>query len=216
MKIKSILLTTVVAFGLTGAASAATYTYNFTTSGSDVATASPVSPPAGSPTVTVTAWSTTNGSSWTQGLVTQNGNAGMGARTHSNDSHTIDNGTRFDFLLFYFGGASVDVNSFSIGYIDGDSDYRWGVAGTTLSTLFTGGTNVANGNFGSNPINGSNTLGTYLLIGATPSFDDNDDRFKISSININYSNGVPDAGSPIALLGVGLITLFGLQRRFRA
>lgn len=153
----------------------------------------------------------------------------MGVRSYSGDSHTVDNGERLDFLLFYFGGASVDVNSFRMGYIDGDSDYRWAVGSpaspvnaNVLSTLYANGTDATNGALSpnNNSINPGNLYGTYFLIGARPEFDrngpDGNDRFKISQINISTANSVPDAGSSIALLGLGLLSLFGLQRRIRA
>jgi hypothetical protein len=55
------------------------------------------------------------------------------------------------------------------------------------------------------------------LIGARPEFDnstpDGNDRFKVSQISISTS--VPDAGSTVALLSLGLMGLFAMKRRFQ-
>ncbi|MBL9186046.1 MAG: VPDSG-CTERM sorting domain-containing protein [Opitutaceae bacterium] len=223
MKLKTLFSSAVLALGLGSVAHAATFTYNFATNGSDVLTASPSSATAGAPSVSVTAWSTTNFTSWTQGNVTQNGSAGMGARTHNNDSHTVDNGTRFEFLLFSF-GAAVDVNSFRLGYIDGDSDYRWSVGNTSnLTTLYSTGTDGFNAPLSPSvqSINPSNILGSYLLLGTTPNSNYDDDRFKVNQLIVDYTTppptqGVPDSGATLILLGLGLLGLAGLKRRMAA
>lgn len=197
---------------------AVTVNFAFTASGSDTTSVVKASNPTGL-TATVTAWSTTNGTSWTQESITQNGSYGMGVRTDSNDSHTVDNSSRKDFLLFSFDGMSVDVNSVTFGYVDGDSDFRWSVGNTNnLSSLFASGTDVNGVSY--DPvtfnINAGNALGSYLLLGAKPSSDN--DRFKVSGLNVSYTvptntPGVPDGGSTAILMGSALAVLGLISRR---
>lgn len=215
-----ILATASAIAALASAASlnAVTVNFAFTASGSDTTSVVKASNPTGL-TATVTAWSTTNGSSWTQESITQNGSYGMGVRTDNYDSHTVDNSTRKDFLLFSFGGTAVDVNSVTFGYVDGDSDFRWSVGNSnSLSSLFSSGTDVDGVSY--DPvtfnINAGNNLGTYLLIGAKPSSEN--DRFKVSGLNVSYTvptntPGVPDGGSTVILMGSALAALGLISRR---
>ena len=235
MKIHTYLLTAALSLGLTNAATAASFTYEFKTSGGNVTTATPSLTPAGAPTVTVTSWAKGKSSgNWFSGTITQNGSFGMGANNANSDNHTIDNSTAaVDYLVFKF-SAPVDVTSFLMGYISGDSDYRWAVgspAGTLtplafgsqavgtneaiLDSLFASSTGVSDGSITPtlNLIPGAN-FETYLMIGAAYP-NDTLDNFKISAVSIQ-TRGVPDAGSTIALLGLSLLGLFGLQRRLRS
>ncbi|WP_414664956.1 hypothetical protein [Horticoccus sp. 23ND18S-11] len=219
---RSLLATASAIAALASAASlnAVTVNFAFTVSGGDVTTVTKASSPTGL-TATVTAWSTAdNGANWTQESITQNGSYGMGVRTDSYDSHTVDNSSRKDFLLFSFGGTSVDVNSVTFGYVDGDSDFRWSVGNSnSLSSLFSSGTDVNGVSY--DPvtfnINAGNTLGQYLLIGAKPG--DTNDRFKVSGLNVSYSErstntpGVPDGGSTVILMGSALAGLGLIARR---
>ncbi len=217
---RSLLATASALAALASAASlnAVTVNFAFTAGGSDTTSVVKASNPTGL-TATVTAWSTTNGTSWTQESITQNGSYGMGVRTDNYDSHTVDNSTRKDFLLFSFGGTSVDVNSITFGYVDGDSDFRWSVGNTNnLSTLFSTGTDVDGVSY--DPvtfnINAGNAMGTYLLLGAKP--DSSNDRFKVSGLNVSYTvptntPGVPDGGSTVILMGSALAGLGLIARR---
>lgn len=202
---------------IVSAAQAVPISFSFTDSGSDIA--SVVKSNSGV-TVTVTAYSTTDGNSWDTGNITQNGSAGMGVRNGPNDdSHTIDNSGRMDYLLFSFSTA-VDLTSFTMGFVDGDNDYRWAVGSpggsldNRLDTLFSSGSNVNPPTQGPTPI--TYTLsgnGTYLLLGASSS--GSNDRFKVSALTINYganTTTVPDGGSSLLLLGAALSVL-GLAAR---
>ncbi|MBL9199697.1 MAG: VPDSG-CTERM sorting domain-containing protein [Opitutaceae bacterium] len=230
MKHTKMLTAALAAFSLAGAANAATFTYQFHGASGNVATASPtsinglaVNNPAnvGAPTVTVTGWYTeNNGGSFSSRDVRQNGTNGLGV-----GSHTVDNNGDLEYLLFYFGGASVDVNSFTIGFVDhtgwyvgsaSNADYRWSVGNGPLTTLYSTGSNVNNDATGTFSVNGANALGTYFMIGVKPG--DTNDGFKVSAINFNYTTppstqGAPDSGSTVALLGLGLLALAALKRR---
>lgn len=224
MKIKSTLQAVVLSLGLTSAANAANYTFAYSVNAGDGVGANTVnanSTPAGL-SVAVTGWTTSNLTTFNQVSVGQYGSNGLGVKNGFGDSHTVDNSGNVDFLLFYFGGASVDINTVSIGYVSGDSDFKYWIGNTgNVATLFGGTGTSVNGGGGpsSYTINGSNIFGTYILIGANPNPGNTYDNFKLSGMTVSTNSnipGVPDAGSTVALLGLALAGLAALKRRVAA
>lgn len=128
------LMAGLVVLGASGAASAATWTFNNTgtnTQGGVTATASAwgntADGSAGSNTVLQGAFLTYNGSS---GLGVKNNDCGTSPCTGSGDSnegitpeHAIDNDQRKDSILFSFTGDKVNLSSTYFGWVSQDTGY---------------------------------------------------------------------------------------------
>ncbi|MDP3070660.1 MAG: VPDSG-CTERM sorting domain-containing protein [Opitutaceae bacterium] len=223
MKLNTLFSSAVLALGLGSVAHAATFTYNFTTTGGNVTSTSPVGTPAGAPSLTVTPAYYTGSSVLTSGAtITQNGSYGYGVNNGQGDnSHAIDNSGYKDMLLFSF-SASVSFSNLTLGWMNDDTDFRYwvGGSGATASSLFgtgSGGTTVNNSSINT-PISLSGT-GFTLLVAARP--DQDNDAFKIKQLVVSYTTppgttGVPDSGATLILLGLGLLGLAGLKRRMAA
>ncbi len=215
MKTKSILTTAVLALGLISSASAATFSFGGGAGdGVGTNTMNFSSTPVGT-TVSVTAWTTSNQSTFSQVSVGQY-SGGLGVKNSSGDAHTVDNSGNIDMLLFAFSGP-VTLTNLSIGYVSGDSDFKYWVGNTNnVATLFGSSGTVVNG--GSNPASyGISGGGNYLLVSAKPG--DWNDSFKLSGLTFTTNSnipGTPDAGSTLAIFGLALAGLAAAKRRFQS
>lgn len=157
---------------------------------------------------------------------------GLGVNYNGDNSHTVDNSGRRDFLLFQFdtdveldrawfntGWHGMNDTDATIGY--GDSDVAWNSAlnlsNLSLNNALSGLTryeSVSNGNGDQNrDINPGNFSGNYWLIGASfVNADRKNDGFKLDKITYNAIPAVPEPGTWLMMiLGFGLIG--GLMRR---
>ena len=223
-----------LALGVSAQAVVQTFSFNFA-GGSGSETASKVFTQNGL-TVTVTAFSydavTSTFTSSNVGWYSP----GLGVKYSGDNSHTIDNSGRIDFLKFAFTPLPADVNSLSIGYVEtasngfGDSDFTYWLNNTGALSL-VGGSEVAGGSSTATyPINGVSTAQfSYLIVSAsvananlnnsTHLFGGND-GFKISGLNVTTGSSsnipppsVPDSGSSVVLLGAALAGMGVIVRR---
>ena len=142
---------------------------------------------------------------------------GLGVRSlpRPYDSHTVDNGGVFDFLLLEF-DTQVSLDSISLGYRGGDTDVT--LAYYSTPDIFHAG-DIFNASLGSNPANPDGFLSDIWLIGAfSPIISDASanytrawDSFKVNGIGVSMSE-VPLPGA-LWLFGTGLFVLGGLRRR---
>lgn len=213
-------------FASASTASAATITYNFTGGlGTQYNNSTPFTDTVGGVTATITAWTVTDNSGvesgdfsaatlgrYTQGLGVCN--ASEGGPNCASPDHQIDNiGGHDDFVLIYFGGATVNLSSITVDTVD-DSDgdgrslsYAVGNLGSNLTgdsaSSFT--FNSVNCASCSNPFTASLTgSGQYLLIGASLTNTSPDDEFKLSDLTVTTSSPVPEPTSMV-LFGSGLL-----------
>jgi hypothetical protein len=256
MKIKAIISSaSFVALCLAGPVNAATFTFGGNSNGTVGNSVGPSgSSGVGATTVTATGFAFYGSSSGTATVVSRavgqySGGLGVNAGSTyvgsywnptyidptSNPQHTIDNNNNgngsyisVDMILFTF-NQSVTFTSLSLGYVSGDSDFRYwvGGAGSTAASLFgTGGTGSAtNGGVGGTDVSGGSSpadytiggTGMYLLVAARPGMTN--DYFKIDGISFTTGGnipGTPDAGSTVALLGLALAGLGFAKRRLGA
>lgn len=97
--------------------------------------------PAPAPSVTASAWANTGTGSTLQTAYIGAYNGGLGVTnrnegTGGNDTHSLDNGSNLDSILFNFGSTSVGLSTISVGFISNLT----GQTDSDLSILaFTGG-----------------------------------------------------------------------------
>lgn len=225
----------VAVLAFAGSAHAAAYSWSFTggnssSTGSVGNTRDFTSSPAGI-SLTASAYYATSNSSNIQAAYLGHYSPGLGVTNTGTsqfpqDDHTVDNSGRIDLVLFQFAQA-IDIDSIILTSY-GDADIKvW------FGSNFTGGT--INGDFGltdlgsfscSSSCNGNgevqtygnvnpaNLTGTYLLVAAEPSQDN--DEFKIRGLTASYNppSNVAEPGT-LALLGLGLAGLGAATRRKR-
>lgn len=219
---------------MSGAASAATVTFDFTGgSSASTGTNGNVRPFASTPsgiTLKASGYSTkVNNDSGTflKGYLGHYAN-GLGVTNGGSDgSHTVDNNGYTDFVVFEFSTA-IDLGKITLSsYGDADINVWLGTLGANND--FEGTETFANNLGGLNPLglftcstscNGnpetvsyditSNLTGNYLVISAR--LDDDDDRFKIRGLQVDYSQTVPEPAT-LAILGASLLGLGAVRRR---
>jgi len=219
---KNILCAAIAAFASVASVQAVTINYTFNFSGSSALSSSKTfaSTPGGiSVDVTATAyWN----NSWISASVGQyTGGLGVtNSKENGTDpSHTMDSYNGVDYLIFKF-TPNVDVNGVTIGYEGYDDiDFRWWVNNTGTPSS-TGGTQVTNASVGNAYTFSPNTTDqwNYLILAADRDNTGNDyNGLKVKSLSISYTTsntpGVPDSGSTVAMLGVGLLSLAVFKRR---
>ncbi|WP_119418113.1 PEP-CTERM sorting domain-containing protein [Desertibaculum subflavum] len=221
----------VAVLAFASSAHAAAYSWSFTggnsnDNGSAGNTRNFASSPAGI-SLTASAFYATSSSSNIQAAYLGHYSPGLGVTNTWNEDHYVDNGGRIDLVLFQFSQA-IDIDSIILTSY-GDADIKvW------FGSNFAGGT--INGDFGltdlgsfscNSSCNGNgevqtysnvnplNMTGTYLLIAADPSGDN--DEFKIRGLAASYSppTTVAEPGT-LALLGLGLAGLGAATRRKRS
>lgn len=195
-----------VTLGMAGAASAATWTFNNTsthTQNGVTATASAWAHTAGgSNSLLESAYLTTWGSS---GLGVKNRDYVNGDTYAGNDpEHAVDNDQRKDSILFSFTGDKVNLSATYFGWVSGsygygDSDFSvyayTGAGATSLDGLtYTDAAMAAAGwalvghhsggsSAGTKTINASDTYSSYWLIGANNGVNDaKKDAFKLLKV----------------------------------
>lgn len=138
------------------------------------------------------AWSTAYLGSYGGGLGVTDGSEGG-----SNDTHTVDNVGRDNYVLFRF-SENVIVDSTFLGYVVGDSDLKAWIG--TIPNAFSGSVTLSDSvlaslgfsefNLGSNgstrtaDLNSGNISGNVLIIAADPGDADPEDRFKIELLTV--------------------------------
>ena len=156
-----------------------------------------------------------------------NTNGGLATTNASGDSHTVDNVGNADFVVFEF-SAPVHVTSYYLN-IFADADTTWYVGNLAAGFDFTGKTladvnalELTMGNntwsAGSDPspletIAGSVT-GNYLILAASLTPTDRDDKFKIRAITATQHtpDAVPEPGT-LLLVGSGVLALTLVARQ---
>lgn len=228
------LLASALALAFATSAHAVVQTFNFNFSGGNNSEQLTQTFTQNGLTVTVTGWSYNAAtSSFSQSNVGWY-SPGLGVKYSGDDSHTVDNNGRIDFLKFAFAPIPADVNSLSIGYVENyggsdNSDFTYWL-NNTGSLSIAGGTNVNGTGTGSYALNGSSTQQfSYLIVSASvadanlidPRYGSNyyegNDGFKISGLNVTTGTsntpGVPDGGSTAILLGASLAAVGLISRR---
>lgn len=220
-----------VVFGMTG---------NTATTGSD---GNSVSYNIGGVRVRVSAWSLTapnaGGSVYDSylGAYSTGLGATSGDEDGSNNTHTVDNQNRYDFLLFQFDQAvdivSATFTTYAVGGATKDSDFTYGYGTTntawntqpnlnnmsygSLSSLLNGGFTTVTGTSagGARTVDSLSRSGNVWLIGAAfANADGNIDAFKISNVTVN-TTAVPEPATwAMMIAGFGLVG--GAMRRRRS
>jgi hypothetical protein len=221
-------------------AAASTIPFTFTGgSGTQFSNASPLHMSNGGVTVTVTAWSIDNPAvgndtfdparlgRYAQGLgVCNSGEGGNATTACGSPEHQVDNvGGHDDYVLFYFGGATVTIDSLTLDTVDGsqgnDRDISYWIGNLPSGNLdpdkysnLPGGLTSLDCTGCSNPVidTGFVGSGTYFLVGASASDTTPDDFFKISALVIDPPTPTPEPGSML-LLGSGLLGAASWMRR---
>lgn len=222
MKITSLLNSSLVALGLVCSAQAATFTLGGGGGNAGAFGNSYAFGPVSGVSLTVTAfgYNTSTSSFQTAGVSQWSGGLGVANQTEGlspgSPNHAMDNsGTSRDYLLFTFSQA-VTLTGVNFGWYQTDDDFKYWI-GTNLTTanLGSGGTSVNGTGLGSYSISGT---GNTFWIAAEPSSWN--DYIKVNSVSFvlppSNNNGVPDSGSTLILLGLGLLGLVGLKRRSAA
>lgn len=153
------------------------------------------------------------------------------AESGSGGSHTVDNSSRVNFVVFEFAQA-VAIDTITLTSY-GDADISVWVGNKPAGNDFTGTETFANnlggltslGNFTcssscnsdgevvSYDVNGGNIFANYLVVAAKT--DETNDTFKIRSISGDQSTSVPEPMA-LSLLGIGLAGLGVAARRRRS
>ena len=176
--------------------------------------------------VTAWVWNTWD-NEWGEAHVGQSSFFGLyNVNSPIDNSHSIDNQGWIDYVQFSF-SQEVDLSEvYMYVFADGDFDYWTGSlngepSGTGAPT--GGGFSVSHGSSGWVSLSG---VTDYLLIGAQYFNDninrvDHDDRFKIRALEFFASAppedpiAVPEGGATLGFLGLVLIGVAGVSRRFR-
>jgi uncharacterized repeat protein (TIGR01451 family) len=114
----------------------------------------------------------------------------------SNDSHTVDNIGRNNYVLFEF-SQGVTIDTAFLGYVVGDSDMKLWIGNAsnafnshyTLSDAFLTGlgfseVNLGAGNTRTADVNAGNLTGNILVISANTGEASPNDRFKIAELSL--------------------------------
>jgi hypothetical protein len=150
-------------------------------------------------------------------------------RYQSDDSHTIDNNGRYDFVVLQF-DQIVDIGNASLTAFGRDLDISvavqslssaWNsILGTSdLTALLNGHTdinrsNVNNGTTYQIDVNPLNVQGNTLLVAANLSGSDRDDYFKFGALKLSTVPAVPEPATwAMMIAGFGLVG--GAMRRRR-
>jgi hypothetical protein len=218
---------------ISGVASATTVTFDFTGGNSSTTGANGnVRPFASTPsgiTVNASAYSTAangDGGTFIKGYLGYYSH-GLGVTNAGNDgSHTVDNNGYTDLVVFEF-STPIDIGKVTV-FSFGDADLHLWLGSLAAGNDFTGGETFANNIGGLSDLGAftcsstcnnnesktydvtNNLFGNYLVVAAN--LNDDDDTFKISSLQVDYTRTVPEPVT-LALLGVGLLGLGAVRRR---
>jgi hypothetical protein len=202
---------------LSASAHAASYTFNLGGNGGNGSIGSTLNFNSADLSVSVKAYAW-NGSGFINAAVGQ-WSPGLGViNGRSDNSHAVDNQGYIDFLVFQF-SQSIDVNRLYLGWVSGDSDFRYWVNDTGLpGSPTTGGINVGGGSLPAwYNINPTDTFGSYFVISARPTGTAND-AFKVKTLKVDTRDvpRVPDGGTTALLTALGLTALAAFRKRSRA
>jgi hypothetical protein len=195
---------------------------------------------SGDVTLRITAWGLTgNGNTTFQTaqlgqFSTGLGSCNRGEGTNCGDpAHQVDNVSQYDFVLFQLSGpgtfsfSSIVIDPF--GTHDRDVSYYVGNAADPLSLTGTGLSGLAvvgllgpehddaSASSAARTVDLDDAAGNSLLFGARL-FTDLDDRFKIKTLTINFTETITEVSEPgtLAAFGLGLAALGYVGRRRKA
>jgi hypothetical protein len=229
MNITNLLKVSALALAATALSHAATFNFasgNGTlTGGNNYGNSLAVGPVSGV-TVTVTAFGNSSSNStgafstaavaqYSGGLGVKNQNEGTNV---GQPNHATDNYGSVDYLRFTF-SSSVTLSAVSFGWYQTDDDFKYWIGNNlTSGSLSSGGTSVDGTGANSYGISG---IGNTLWLAAQPNTADwGHSYFKLKSLTFTVTppptTTVPDAGSTLILLGLGLLGLAGVKRRMAA
>jgi hypothetical protein len=130
--------------------------------------------------------------------------------TGGSNSHVTDNSGSLDYIVLQFDQA-IAIDKTTLGYVVGDSDFRYWV-GTSNSDITTtniasvlSGAQLTEANDGGSSartadINSGNVVGNFFVIAARP--DQTDDGFKVKTLDILK----PNAPSSVVLSNTATVT----------
>ncbi len=161
------------------------YTWTFNDSSASLQTSNTENSSPSGVTATATAWSSTGtGGALQSAYIGEYGSSGMGVTNNTgidaaSPQHAVDNSGAVDSVLFSF-GSKVNVDSMTVGWVSGDSDYTVlaytgtgtpaALAGQTYAALLGNGWSLV-GNYSGGSSAGSRDFvndiySSYWLIGA--------------------------------------------------